>query len=435
MTILKAIVEQTDCPTELPSGLPTKQLRCINLAGLIPILLALERRDDSGSQVLESAANALSNWPQGFYDFLRSRPVRQQAAGLRKHFSGLYQALFKNHRIQPEEVAFLKKAFIEFGANEWGSVAVDCKFTGATPTGKRFISKTELSGILGIALPTVDRLIREGRIPTTTVIAGKSIRFVVDTANLNVPPKTPGKSYGVRDAGAFLGLPVSVLYGLRRAGDFEIRHLARPEAAFHERDLLAFSAKMLALVDGDYAPPQNAMTLEAVMRLKFRGDEGKTEFVQAALQREIEIVGCDGFKLNGLLFNRQAVDKFLLNKRAKVEGSTRSLTEAATFLSCDSAVVPALIQNGLLDAIQFANYRRVTEESLQEFDSKLMALKKLADEMGVGVRKLLRLCREMKVPLQAFARGYGKPDQAFLPRAYQSMVVIGPPQSQEVSHR
>jgi hypothetical protein len=124
-----------------------------------------------------------------------------------------------------------------------------------------------------------------------------------------------------------------------------------------------------------------------------------------------------------LLFGREAVELYLRDKRAGITRNTWSLSEAAKFIYCDPLVLPTVISEGLLDAVEVSTGMRVTEKSVRNFDTKFVSVAKLAKRLGTSSRRLQKTISKNNIPLIAFRRGYGKVDQPFVSLEHEEALI------------
>ena len=438
-----ALAEPADTPAaaECTGNTLSEYLRRMKLRSLLFIIDTLGRHalevgrepnDRTPRRRVERAAEALDDWPSGFFRLLRailekSSAVAPTSLGLRRRFERFYDALFKSRVVATQEVEFLREAFIRFGLEEWGECYVDEKLfrNSLVPGERRFFSTTQLAANLGVRPITASRLIRTGKISAKSVTAGGVTRVIADVGDGKVLRRVPGTTYGERRAAAFLGIPVSVLQSLRKTGELEARYFGRTAADFHEDDLKSFLDKCNAIAVKTprlLDKPPGLITLADAMRLNFRSDDGKADFFRELLAQRMQIIGRCSDELGGILFQSAAVERLLLDSRAKVEGATRSIAEAAGRLHCDTPVVHALVQHGLLESTASGPRTRITERSIEAFNATGVSLARLAKDAGTSTRRLLFQCKRRGIPVEFYPRGPGSPPQPFIKRDYIATV-------------
>ena len=421
---------------ERERSLPTAQLANMSLRALLSLVTTLGRHGYSSSAssrkrapecLVDTASRALTDWPQGFYALLHNKlrtALVPESSALRNRLEGLYRLLFRSRAIRKDEFAFVREAFLRFGVEESGECFVDPKLLHGMvmPENARFLSKAQLASHLGVQRSTVTTMLARGVVPTKTVRSRSITRVIADIGARSLPRRAPGKSFGERKAAAIVGIPVSVLQRLRQTGEFEVHYLGRTTAAFHEEDLKDFIRKCVALAGDDswmeHQLPEHICVAEAI-RLKFGAQDGKAELLRAALEQRLPVVGRLGDSVGQLLLRRGDVERFLLDSRAAGLGATRSFSETAERIHCDSTVLPALIERKFLEAVATSTGRRITEASLCAFEKGYTSLAALAKSRSTSARQLHKDCRRRGIPLETFARTHSKSPQSFMRKELQ----------------
>lgn len=242
-------------------------------------------------------------------------------------------------------------------------------------------------------------------------------RYVVDMEALSIPPKAVGKSFGQREAARRLGIPVSVLTGLRESKHLERKQLGSRLATFHEADLEAFSAKVGVLGLGPFPEAIDVIKLEDVLRMKLKSDDGKTQLVRDVLDGELQVVGSVGAYLGDLLLSRPEVTAHIEQARAVAFGNAMTPTQVSALLECDLIVVPKLVELELLDGRRVPAGLRIAIDSVETFLRQYRSVASLAKDRGTSSRKLVRELEASGIALLMVERGYNKAPQPFIPLA------------------
>lgn len=169
-----------------------------------------------------------------------------------------------------------------------------------------------------------------------------------------------------------------------------------------------------------------SVSLKAVMRVKLRSVEAKTDIVAAIFDGRLPLAGRSGDNLSGLLISKSHLDEFILHKRRIVENNTHSFQEVSNMTGLDQMVVSSAIEKGLLSAIDREGRCRVPAESVVSFNANYLLLKTLASFLEANTRSLTNLARKIGVPLIELARPAGgsqpilrKESKEILVRAWQ----------------
>jgi hypothetical protein len=309
------------------AGFPTHEFNKLSLHSLLTVIdrlgyhnLASYAQDSDDPAIrVQGAIEVLRNWPDGFHQFMRRLDQRQDesqltSVGLRKRFESLYYSLFKRHT-QLEGIEFLHREFIRFGLQEWGEGVVDKKLLRDEAANKRFVSQSEQAVRLGVRPITLRRWGEKGIVPVKFVSIGNLKRYVVDSNAIDMVNGAGGKTLGERHAAACIGLPVSVLKSLRQSGHYQVKHLPSRLKAFHEYDLNTFKDAVLALGETVAVIPTGSISLREVMRLKFRSEDGKADFMRTVLSNKIRVIGIMASDAKDILFSKEEVLAYLKIKR------------------------------------------------------------------------------------------------------------------------
>lgn len=319
---------------------------------------------------------------------------------------------------------FVREAFIQFGREHWGLAQLDSKLIGhgSGHMPGRFRSLNETATALGVQRSTVLALLSRAPGAAQIVPVNGVHRYVVDMEALSLPPKIAGQSLGPRKAARRLGIPVSVLHGLRQSGHLERKHLGSRLASFHEADLDAFNAKVGALSIGPFQKVVDEIRLDDIMRMKFKSDDGKAQLVRSVLDGELRVVGSTGAFLGDLLLCRQAVTAHIEKARATAFGNALAPKEVSARLECDPMVVPKLVEMELLEGQSAPAGLRITIDSVETFLRQYRSVASLAKERRTSSRKLARELEAQGIALLIVERGSGKAVQPFIPLASTATV-------------
>lgn len=140
--------------------------------------------------------------------------------------------------------------------------------------------------------------------------------------------------------------------------------------------------------------------------------------VRAVLQGTLKVAGRIDGSPGGMLFQREEIEELLRSKRQESYGNTASFTGAAKRLGCDPGVVNALAAHGLLESVAVFGETRITEASIQAFQSSHVSLVSLTKALGTSARGLTNKCRKRGIPVQAFPRANGTGAQPFVRREH-----------------
>jgi hypothetical protein len=415
------------------SGLPGSYLEAIDLQPLLSLVGMLGRRrmvvdndsDRRNSQpIVFGAASVLADWPDNFFRLLRgikeTMPTDSSTGVARGGFSGIYRSLFSRRGTLPTTQGdFLRVAFLDFIRNDWKPDFIDQKLMKRLRTGQseRFVSRAAFARRYGIDTRTAARFLEDQGVPSKTFRWGKSERKLIDSAAARLSPTIPGKIYRVRRAAAMIGISGGLLRRLKASGDFEVDHLLRTKPGVHELDIEAFIQKLQSL-----APPVNSADLSSpkcvcfaiVARGRYGSVEAKANIVRAVLSRELQVIGNVDGTVAGLLVSYEAFQRLAHDERARANGGTRTIAEAARLLECNTRSVRRLVELEWLRARPTPKAFRVTEESIAEFKKQYVSLLSIARTTNSASWVLQNICKRCNLPMLIARQSRKKSSQAFI---------------------
>lgn len=349
------------------------------------------------------AAEVLENWPRGFYNFLdrlgKQNAARRPGITMNVRFRNFYSSLFKSRAYCPS-YAFLREEYTRFGATEWGEGLVDVRTPDLASDEKRYVSKAELARFLGVAKGSVDSWIRQGTLSVKKVAVGSRTRYIADTKQVTVSRRTEGKTFKDREAGKFLGLPVSVLKDLRKTGHYEVRYMPTRLDAFHEMDLRRFLTLLLDLASN--APmctevPPYVLTLGHILRhVKFGAPGRKAELVRWYLDGEVKPVCKCGERVEDICFAKALVCELA---RTGLNHAGLSVNQVTARLHCSALTVISLVEANILVCVDALKPYRVTRESAEAFGRKYVSITALSREQAAKTTTLVGLAKALNLTL------------------------------------
>ena len=223
-----------------------------------------------------------------------------------------------------------------------------------------------------------------------------------------------------------IGISSELLKCLKASGDFEVNHLLRTKPGFHELDVEAFIQKLKRL-----APPVNPADLSSPKCISFaivaRGwygsVEAKSNIVRAVLSGELPVVGSVDGTVAGLLVSYEGFQRLAHDERARANGGTRTIAEAARELECNTKSVRRLVELGWLRARQTPKAFRVTEESIAEFKKRYVSLLSIARTTNSASWALQNLCKRCNLSMLVAKQPGKKSSQVFI-RAEQRQELL-----------
>lgn len=387
-------------------GYPMKDFGELLLSSLLLIMNVLQKQyykchapsAGTHSSAIDASVNVFKNWPHGYHEFLNElgeyyQATRPPESALRKQFELFYLALFKNSSFK-KDTEFLKSEFIEFGKGVWGKGHIDKKLLDnqSLTSDIRYLTKSQFCERTGMSPRVLNMIFDSSYINKKTIPRGNGgTRVIIDTRGLLIPDIFI-KAVPIREAGASLGVPVSVLKYLKEGlMSTDSLHRGRKETWFVEEvTLLMQSARAHAKPIGFYK--QEMVSLQRVLRKKLRSDVVKADIVSAVIEGQLPTETSAGDKLSEFLVDKEKVMALIERHKSRKEQSTMTFPEAAKKLGLDMTVIKDAIEQGMLVSTVVDGRVRITEESVIFCGEKYIALSGLAVELKTSSRLLLRLC-------------------------------------------
>lgn len=428
--VRRKVLDLAQC-AENPAAAPQNQLTAMNLRSLLAIVRRLGKYrmivgGDSGvisdEGVISGASRVLADWPKNFIGLLqdigKDLPFDSKA-GVRKQFASIYHAIFKTKAIDPpEQIDFLRIAFLQFATNYWGRGCVDPKLMKRVRDGlpQRFVSQTEFAARIGVDPRTAARILKTQNAVSARLSCGKSERIIVDMEHNSIPRTRPGKIFPSREAARRLSVSVPVLQALQKTGSYEVNHVRPSQGGFHECDIEAFEGKLLALGYSTLVPRIEGahINLGIVMRGHHDSTAIKVQVIQAMLSGELNVVGNIDGTIAGLLLGRIEYERFIEKSRDNMFGNATTPVSVAQVLRCDPASVPELMRLGYLSGRKTGVGLRVTRSSIDEFTREYASLASVAKSERTSSRALMHLCEEHGIALLSVSRNRRAGPQAFI---------------------
>ncbi len=436
MAILKAKLEGSPVNVnELGGQLPVNQLIALPLRamlGNLPNLAKINRpnAEQDMSMIVDGVAEALADWPNGFYRFLNHFEETQQleAVAYHKRFRRLSELFFKAKAVR-EEFQWLHDEFIRYGLEHASSSIVHPRMLRGQTHERRFISKSELARRLGISPVTLRKWGEQGLIDMKCVGGSSGNRYIADSDSVVCPPLGAGNGRILmrRDAAAYLNMPVSVLVYLKASGHFPCVNRIKFKDGYHQADLDTFVARLLALspsVDQTVVGSMATVSLKyALTHLHLHNSIQKAHIVVAYLSGELLSVGRTGATTSDILFRADDINTLAAASRTQAAGGSLNQTESARIIRCDVQAIPALLALGYLEPVNEKERNRVSQLSVERFAHTYISLQNLAKARSSSSKRLKKLCVQRDIPLLLIPRATGI-NVPFIERRYQELLLV-----------
>lgn len=384
---------------------PVQHLENMSLRGFIgivarlgkppmPIQMNVMGRDSSffvnDIDSVGRAAKVLSNWPLRFHEYLAewrglSHNSDSNHVGFHRQFDDLRTSLFKSHK-SPDDVKWIREGFDNYGRDMWEHGKYLSK-AGVSETG-RLIGVAQLSKLLGVHPKSIKKRVKSGEIKAIVKRVKGKEKLFFDKENL--PSYYEGESLDVREAAAYIGIPVSVLRGSIDTGLMEITEQTRPNAkAFGVKDLGIFKARLMKLVPENHvAMDDSVISLEKMMFMSTGADTLKLDMLKTYLHGGLTALGRSSDSPKGIVFSKNEV-LALVNDLKHQYFKGVSIDEAGKRLVTSQSIVVALGEQGYLECTQTPVGRKIMTESIELFEERFISPARFGTEYGYERRVVL----------------------------------------------
>lgn len=408
-------------------NLPLKNLDVLELNVLLGLILRLGRastnelwNQEGVLSAVEAASLALSNWPNGLYQYLEkyhgNSEVEQESLGFRKQFSRFYNWMTKSN-LPSDKVGFIVDTLNEFGMSYWKrSAKRSGKNKPEVPVEGDMVGITAAAKYMNVQPQTVRKLVNEGVITPVATTKKRSGELLIELSD-DLPRKV---NYGVtitaREAAKSIGVPVNVLFSLRRLGVYRVRRIAGKVNSFHEDDVEEFKVKLFEAVTPasrrlhEY---EDSMSLSEAMLMKTGSPDSKAYIIDGIINGRIKCALGSEVAFTEMRLLRADVVKAVKDAQEFIDGYVTKV-RAAEMLGCDVAVIRWLLDHGYLAEKDYSSTLRVSVASINGFKDEYVACAVLAKQLHTNTRRVERRCQELLLSLLYAKREHIHSYQPFL---------------------
>ncbi len=427
--------------TPIPDcGFPESELRALRAAGFLTLLTRfgniLENklgRTLPPTELVQDLATIFKDWPAGFHGFMqriqKSRPEGgYRAFSMEYQFRLLHATIFKHTHpaLPPENLAFLREAYVQFGASKWSGVLPNPRLLAKTNLEEGELNVTgvtELARRIGIRLRTAKRWVDNAVFPSRQILFGTKMRTIIEVPS-DLPKKVVGRGLNIREAARDLQLPVSVIAELRRLGAYKVHHICNRTASFHSSDVDQFRSDLLAMAPWRLdAITRSEISLGDLLKRKFGTGQTKAKIVKAFIDGEIAALGRTADQLPNIVFDRRLMEQFVLAK-VKAKQTTAPAHTAAKYLGCDSSVIKTLFDRGLIEGKIVGREMRITLKSLAKFSNEYVTCCSIAELKATTVCRVMNICKRLSIPLMLVPRKNKEGNQPFFRREHLQILGV-----------
>ncbi len=437
---------------EYESGIPSHQLGSMKLRSILFLIGMLGRMEsrrreqltpDSCKRIVPIASAIFSDWPTNFERLLERLTASPTGSAPMKLTNGRLKKIYFSLQfgITPrEDIAFMKHALSSFALNN----NVDGgrgKEIGKSPNSKcaeQFLTLGKAAARCGIHPKTAARILKNENILSVDVQRGRGKRRYFDLAAIAALTRVGGKIYFLEGAASQIGVPASILRGLKASGDFQVNHLPKGMAGWHEVDIRAFILKLQSLAPLDAAVQVSSRSLlrfDWIASCRSVRVEVRVNFLRLVVRGEIEVVGRADSTLGGLLIPKSLFRAHVRDETIRAistnvqEGrdavshpqNFRSSVETAMSLRCSHLSIPLLIGRGLLHGIRRGPAWWISEAAIAEFIRTYTFVTSVATAFNTTNRIIFQSCARQGISIVTLRLGKNR-TQAFVRNADLSKI-------------
>ena len=211
------------------------------------------------------------------------------------------------------------------------------------------------------------------------------------------------KPISLEDAAKFLGLPINVLVLFWTSGVMtgylisqESKLLKFPwYKTVIEEILQTIKLRNLQGFRRSSVRNERLITLEEVMLKKNIRDEVKVSILNDILKMKISVKGRIGKKLSGLILIKKEIKEYVSKHNQICESDSLTTAQTSEYLCADEKEIDFLMRLGYLHYTGSEQEKRFPIQYLQQLESRLISLKKIAKIYNQSLERILEVISEL----------------------------------------
>ena len=423
MQVLRSAIFRDQAIAPFPEGM--EHLRELNIGHLCKLIwvmsdsLHLKENSERSVRVVRSReklasylpviAEALFDWPRGFYRFLDRTYTddlisAEVLPSFRSRFNWALVRLGKNTKGGSNVYRFLIQEIYSYAAKFWPRsqlIAFENRHGWVNlPARLRWGTFPELAAELGVDGRTLMRDLASMNVPSRkTANTRNRLQAVydLDWARSQLP-KSRSRPLGVRQAARILGMSNGVLHVLRSRGVIGSEYRTQRNGVFSKEDIESFRTRVRdAVATSPKRTIKKLSTIDRLARTLDLSPEQKADVYQAILDGRLQVRGGASRSPEQFQLDREEVE-LVLGGLAEQRSHFISFAEARELLECVDAVTRGLIVAGYLDVSKSKGRRRILRRSIDEFEKEYTMAKKIAKKHDTWPRSVTTLARSHGIP-------------------------------------
>lgn len=349
--------------------------------GVVPAKMRFRVEDrtvENDYLILKRAVKAISNWPRGFTQLVRSIQPESTTNSLKKDFRSFYFVLYRS--LKEPCYQFVRDVFEKYINSCWAGV-ISARNTSFSKSARQSHPRQTLAVVAkaaGIENATVSHLAKANLVPHNVVNFPTGRRSLsVDKNVLSSLESSQKDRLTLNEAALLLKIPRRRLRILLDNGVVKARlsPVIHQTASWHISKLEI----SLLLITPTQRSTSKSVSLNHILRYSRLTDHEFVGLVNSLIDGVLGSVGIDRrISLGEVVLEKQGFQTWL-HKFRSINTGTVSIDEAARKLGIKQQVAYELVRSGLLETVSCkADSRRVALEALNKFQSEYVALAELA---------------------------------------------------------
>jgi hypothetical protein len=432
-------------PSENISGFPP-ELKSLDLRTILAVISVLGKHlrvqhiseaDDEMAIRISLAAEALSEWPNRFFQmidhFEEGFSEHNPATFGKGRMRNLYLALLRPN------VPFIFSAFSEYANRNYGE-GCRSRLAGLT-NGKNspmYLSKRQLGKQFGISREAINRIIELNAVKVVNASHGKSKRVYIDAREIESERTEISCLCNSEQAARIIGIQPRILLCLRQLGLSHPRSQSAKPKKFDLPAVREFARRFDPFLEIRGKGCSGMIRLDRLMDSVGITLHVKAMVIDFILARRLYAGSEDG-SVAGILIS----EKLVLEARAReqsivmqngsicagrLEGNDElpvTADEAAREVECSTQALYILVSRGVLRGRKCKSTLWITRESLASFVAQNVSILFLARRIGTSTRTLMAYCSRKKIDILIVRCGIEKRRQGFVRKTAVAEILKG----------
>ncbi|MDO9204067.1 MAG: TniQ family protein [Methylotenera sp.] len=360
------------------------------------------------TDVYNVGVEIFSNWTPRFKDLIKQNEIKNgnNELSVRKRHVNLYGSLFK--KSYPEnEIKYILDEFIKIAQSSETPVYVDNRIKSKSNSADKKTYKVginEAAKVLGMMPSTLRKRVSSGKIQTQTINTKQGTeRHFFNTDALMKLPNNKGE-LGLREAAAYVSLPVSVIKSLRESKHYHDYHKTVYPAGWAIPDMDDLISRVLAQGKQD-STCSDPISISKAMLMKFRYEDIKTEIIRGVLEARIRAFG-PAAKIGDILISKTEVMQLTDSKRLETADYLK-FSDVSKLIGIDQTCLKYIHEKQIFRTKMVNYITYINRKDVESFNGEYIALSRVAADHSLSPIRLLTQSELNGINLFQFERQAG----------------------------